>query len=160
MGLKKITKGYNPFSSGKSRTAINLGSEFNQRLIIPLICYEIIYSGNIKEKNEFPDWIINISEDAWFGQSIGPYQHYSKAIYRAVEEGVFIARSANKGISGFINPNGRSLKFLNISESGNIEFKMPHFAEKTFFSIYGNKIFFLLVLVYIFLVFILKKLRI
>ena len=160
LGLKKITKGYNPFSSGKSRTAINLGSEFNQRLIIPLICYEIIYSGNIKEKNEFPDLIINISEDAWFGQSIGPYQHYSKAIYRAVEEGVFIARSANKGISGFINPNGRSLKFLNISESGNIEFKMPHFSGKTLFSIYGNKIFFLLVLVYIFLIFVLKKLRI
>jgi len=160
LGLKKITKGYNSFSPGKDRTTINLGDEFNDKLLIPLICYEIIYSGNIKKKDEFPDLIINISEDGWFGQSIGPYQHYSKAIYRAVEEGVFVARSANKGISGFIDPNGKSLKFLNISESGNVEYKMPHFYKPTLFSIYGNKIFFLLVLVYIFLIFILKKLRV
>ena len=111
----------------------------------------------MKKKNQFPDLVINISEDAWFGKSIGPYQHYTKAIYRSVEEGVFIARSANKGISGFINPNGKSLKFLNTSESGSVQYKMPHFAESTLFSYYGNKIFFLIILVYIFLILILKK---
>ena len=134
--------------------------KFNEKLVLPLICYEIIYPGKIKTKNQFPDLVINISEDAWFGQSIGPYQHYSKAIYRSVEEGVFIARSANKGISGFIDPNGRSLKFLDISESGNVEYKMPYFAESTLYSEYGNKIFFLIILVYIFLIFILKKFKI
>ena len=78
-------------------------------------------SGKIKTRKQFPDLVINISEDAWFGQSIGPYQHFAQAIYRSVEEGVFVARSANKGISGFIDPNGRLLKSLKINESGNLE---------------------------------------
>jgi apolipoprotein N-acyltransferase len=160
LGLKKITRGYNSFSSGDKRELINLGSIFNEKLILPLICYEIIYSGKIKEKNQFPDLVINISEDAWFGDSIGPHQHYAKAIYRSVEEGVFIARSANKGISGFIDPNGRTLKFLDISESGNVEYKMPQFAKSTLYSEYGNKIFFLIILMYIFLILIFKKFKI
>ena len=159
-GLKKITPGYSSFSSGDERKIIDLGINFNKKLIFPLICYEVIYSGKIKNKNQFPDLVVNISEDAWFGKSLGPYQHYSKVIYRSIEEGVFIARSANKGISGFINPNGRSLKFLNRSESGNVEYKMPHFYKPTLFSNYGNKIFFVLILVYIFIIIILKKFKI
>ena len=159
-GLKKITKGYNSFSSGASRNLINLGNKFNERLILPLICYEIIYTGNIKTKNQFPDLTINISEDAWFGQSIGPNQHFTKAVYRSIEEGIFIARSANRGISAFIDPNGKSLKFLNRSESGNVEYKMPQYNGSTIFSMYGNRIFFFIILVYIFLIFIFKKLKI
>ena len=159
LGIKKITSGYNSFSAGDERFMINLGDGFNGKLILPLICYEIIYSGKIKTKNQSPDLVINISEDAWFGNSIGPYQHYSKAIFRSVEEGIFIARAANKGISGFIDPNGRSLKFLNRSESGNVEYKMPHFVESTLFSIYGNKIFIFIILVYIFLILIFKNLK-
>ena len=159
-GLKKITQGYSSFSAGDIRTILDLGDEFNEKLILPLICYEIIYSGKIKTKNQLPDLIINISEDAWFGQSIGPHQHFTKAIYRAIEEGVFIARSANKGISAFINPNGKVVKSLNTGESGNIELSFPYFHESTLFSNYGNKIFFLIVLLYIFLTLILKKFKI
>ena len=133
--------------------------ELNKKTIIPLICYEIIYSGKIKEKNDFPDLIVNISEDAWFGRSIGPYQHFTKAIYRSIEEGVFIARSANKGISAFINPNGQLIKSLNTRESGNIEYNFPYFSKKTLFSKYGNKIFFLIILLYIFLILIFKNLK-
>ena len=158
-GLKKITKGYNSFSSGDVRTTISLGNKFGEKLILPLICYEIIYSGKIKTKKQFPDLVINISEDAWFGQSIGPYQHFAKAIYRSVEEGVFVARSANKGVSSFIDPNGRILKSLNIQESGNIEYNFPYFNKSTFFSKYGNKLFFLIILLYIFLILIFKKLK-
>jgi len=159
-GFKKITKGYNSFSSGNLRPTINLSNEFNNRKLLPLICYEIIYSGKIKKRNQRPDLVINISEDAWFGKSIGPHQHYTKAIYRAIEEGVFIARSANKGISGFIDPNGKSLKYLNTSESGNVTNKMPKFYKPTLFSNYANKIFFLIILLYIFLILILKKYKI
>jgi len=159
-GLKKITPGYSSFSSGDLRTTINLGNKFNEKLILPLICYEIIYSGKIKKKNQFPDLVINISEDAWFGKSIGPYQHFSKAIYRSIEEGIFIARSANKGISAFIDPNGRVLKSLNTGESGNIELNFPYFNQSTLFSNHGNKIFFLIILLYIFLTLIFKKLKI
>ena len=128
-------------------------------MILPLICYEIIYPGKIKTKNQNPDLAINISEDAWFGQSIGPFQHFSKAIYRSVEEGIFIARSANKGVSGFIDPNGRSLKVLDRSESGNVEHKMPQYTGSTLFSNYGNKIFFLIILLYILLTLILKNFK-
>ena len=158
-GLKKITPGYSSFSPGDKRTVINLGEEFSKKLILPLICYEIIYPAKIKKKNQYPDLVINISEDAWFGKSIGPYQHFAKAIYRSVEEGVFIARSANKGISALINPNGKILKSLNTGESGNIEYKFPHFSKKTLFSKYGNKIFFLIIFLYIFLTLILKNLK-
>ena len=84
-GLKKITPGYSSFSPGDTRMIINLGNKFNEKLILPLICYEIIYSGKIKKKNQLPDLVINISEDAWFGRSIGPHQHFTKAIYRSIE---------------------------------------------------------------------------
>jgi len=159
-GLKKITRGYNSFSPGTTREVIKLSDKFNNKIILPTICYEIIYSGKIKKRNQLPDLLVNISEDAWFGNSIGPHQHYAKVIYRAIEEGVFVARSANKGISGFIDPNGKSIKFLAISESGNIELKMPEFSEKTLFSIYGNKIFLLIILLYISLILICKKFKI
>jgi len=159
-GFKKITAGYNSFSSGDKRNIINLGKKFDEKKIIPLICYEIIYSGKIIKKNQFPDLVVNISEDAWFGRSIGPYQHFSKAIYRSVEEGVFVARSANKGISAFINPNGKVIKSLNTGESGNIELNFPNFKQSTLFSRYGNKIFFLIILLYIFLTLIFKKFKI
>ena len=159
-GLKKITPGYSSFSSGDERMMINLGSQFNEKLILPLICYEIIYPAKIKKANQLPDLVVNISEDAWFGQSIGPQQHFTKAIYRSIEEGVFIARSANKGISAFINPNGKVLKSLNMGESGNIELNFPYFNQPTLFSNHGNKIFFLIILLYIFLTLICKKLKI
>ena len=160
LGLKKITRGYNSFSSGDIRSVINLEGNFNERKILPLICYEIIYPGKIKKTKQSPDLVVNISEDGWFGRSIGPFQHYTKAVYRSVEEGVFIARSANRGISGFIDPNGTSLKFLEASESGNVEYKMPLFSGPTLFSNYGNKIFFLIILLYIFLTLIFKKFKI
>jgi len=168
LGLKKITPGYSSFSSGSQRKLINLGNilkdipslSWNNKLILPLICYEIIYPGQIKTKYQLPDLVVNISEDAWFGQSIGPHQHFTKAIYRSIEEGIFIARSANKGISAFIDPNGKVLKSLNTGESGNIELKFPYFSKLTLFSKYGNKIFFLIILLYIFLTLIFKKYRI
>jgi apolipoprotein N-acyltransferase len=160
LGLKKITGGYNSFSPGEKREIIDLGILFNKKKILPLICYEIIYPGNIKKNNQFPDLVINISEDAWFGQSIGPNQHFTKAIYRSIEEGIFIARSANKGISAFINPNGKVIKSLNTGESGNIELDFPHFYKLTFFSNYGNKIFYLIIFLYMFLILILRKYKI
>ena len=143
----------------KTRKILNLGDKFKEKSILPLICYEIIYSGQIKTKDQLPDLVINISEDGWFGKSTGPYQHFTKAVYRSVEEGVFIARSANKGISAFIDPNGRVIKSLNITEPGNIEINFPYFRESTLFANYGNKIFFLIILLYIFLLLIFKKIK-
>ncbi len=160
LGLKKVTRGYNSFSSGNGRSLINLGDNFSEKLILPIICYEIIYSNKIKLSYQEPDILINISEDAWFGNSIGPHQHFSKVIYRAVEEGIFVARSANRGISAFVDPNGRLLKSLNSREAGNIELNFPYFNGSTLFSEYGNKIFFLIIFLYIFLFLIFRKFKI
>jgi apolipoprotein N-acyltransferase len=159
-GLKKITRGYNSFSRGSDRNLINIGKDFGNKLILPLICYEIIYTGKIKENNQLPDLLVNISEDAWFGKSIGPFQHFTKAIYRSVEEGLFIARSANKGISAFINPNGKVIKSLNTGESGYIDLNFPSFYKKTLFSNYGNKLFYLIIFLYMFLILIFRKFEI
>ena len=69
--------------------------------------------------------MVNISEDAWFGDSIGPYQHFSKSIFRAIENDSFVLRSANKGISAIINNNGQIIKSLKNNETGNIEYRIP-----------------------------------
>ena len=90
--------------------------------------------------------IINISEDAWFGNSIGPYQHFSKSIFRAVESDSFVVRSTNKGVSAIINNKGQIIKSLKNNESGNIEYRLPIFENSG-----RNKndlIFFLLLFTY------------
>jgi len=152
LGLKKITFGYRSFSSSNERNILKVGSIS----FLPLICYEIIFSGklNINKKNY--DFILNISEDGWFGNSIGPIQHFSHSIFRSIEEGKDVLRVANNGISAHISSNGKVEKMLDTTEKGSIEINSVSDAFPTFFSIYGNKIFFCLVFFYISLIFFLK----
>ena len=99
--------------------------------------------------------IINISEDAWFGGSIGPYQHFAKAIFRAVENNTFVARAANQGVSAFISNTGIVLKKLEPNERGNIEFDIPLINNNL-----RNKndlIFFVLLFTYTLIFFTIKK---
>ena len=118
LGLKKITQGYGSFSPGISNDVFILGN----LKILPLICYEIIFP----ELNKTPkNLIINISEDAWFGDTIGPDQHFAKAIFRAIENNVYLARSANKGFSAFIDNKGIVKKVLKPNETGVIEINIP-----------------------------------
>ena len=152
-GLKKITQGYGSYTSDNKRKIINL----NNINFLPLICYEIIYSGKInKTKNDF-DLILNISEDGWFGDSVGPYQHFSHSIFRSIEEGKNLIRSSNNGISAFINSKGQIINQIKSTESGVIEIKSFNKTKKTLFSSFGNKIFFYFLLFYIILIFFLKK---
>ena len=152
-GLKKITQGYRSFSSDNERKIINI----NNLNFVPLICYEIIYSGKINKTEENFDLILNISEDGWFGNSVGPYQHFSHSIFRSIEEGKNLVRSANNGISAFINPKGQIIKQIKSTERGVIEIKSFEQTKKTLFSSFGNKIFFYFLLFYISLFFFLKK---
>ena len=152
-GLKKITQGYSSFSSDVERKIINI----NNINFVPLICYEIIYSGKINKTNSDFDLILNISEDGWFGNSVGPYQHFSHSIFRSIEEGKNLIRSANNGISAFINPKGQIIKQIKSTERGVIEIKSFEQTKKTLFSSFGNKIFFYFLLIYISLFFFLKK---
>ena len=153
LGLKKITRGYKSFSSDNERNIINI----NALNFLPLICYEIIYSGKINKTNNNFDLILNISEDGWFGNSVGPYQHFSHSIFRSIEEGKNLIRSANNGISAFINSKGKIINEIKSTESGVIEVKSFNQTKKTLFSSFGNKIFFYFLLFYITLFFFLKK---
>ena len=78
--------------------------------LLPLICYEIIFPKLVENKIRQFNFIVNISEDAWFGESVGPEQHFTKAIFRSIETKAFTIRSANKGVSAFIGPDGKILK--------------------------------------------------
>ena len=93
--------------------------------ILPLVCYEIIFTEFVQSSNKDTNLIVNISEDGWFGNSIGPYQHFSKAIFRAIEQNTFLIRSANSGISAIINNKGQVVKKLDKTEVGNIELQVP-----------------------------------
>jgi apolipoprotein N-acyltransferase len=117
-----------------------------------LICYEIIYSGKIFKNPSF-DLIINISEDGWFGRSIGPNQHFAHSIFRAVESGKYLLRSANNGIAAIVNPLGLVEQKVEYGKSGYIDFKEAKKIQPTLFSEYGNKIFIILILLYIFIIF-------
>ena len=121
IGLKKITEGFGSFSEGKEQ----ISYLYENIKLNPLICYEIIFPELTQNITGKKNLIINISEDGWFGDSIGPYQHFSKAIFRAVESNTFVIRSANKGISAVINNKGKVIKSLKSNESGNIESRVP-----------------------------------
>ena len=153
LGIKKITQGYASFSMDNKRNMINIDN-IN---FLPLICYEIIYSGNINKTNSNFDFILNISEDGWFGNSVGPIQHFSHSIFRSIEEGKNLIRSANNGISAFINSNGEIIEYIESTKKGVIEVKNFKQSKKTAFSSFGNKIFFYFLLIYITLIFFLKK---
>jgi len=157
IGLKKITYGYRSFSKGGNRTIINIKNNKYNFNFLPLICYEIIYSGKLKDKKQKFNLIVNISEDGWFGNSIGPYQHFTHAVYRAIEEGVYVVRSTNNGISAFISPYGEIVNSLKSNEKGVIEVKISKYEKNTIFSKHGNIIFFLIIMLYILLILILKK---
>ena len=143
LGLKKITEGYGSFLKGKSQQNI----KFENLNILPLICYEIIFTEFIQKSNANTNLLINISEDGWFGESIGPYQHFIKSVFRAVEHNTFLIRSANKGISAIINNKGEIVKKLKITEIGNIEFDIP--LIKTNKKNKNDLIFFVLLFTYI-----------
>ena len=152
IGLKTITNNYQSYSRGEKRNIIEVNKiNFSVRLL-PLICYEIIYSGNIFNNRDF-DFIINISEDGWFGQSIGPHQHFVHSIYRAIESGKYVLRSANNGIAAIVNPLGVVEKKVDLNQSGFIDLSETKKIEPTIFSKYGNKIFAIVILLYISLIF-------
>lgn len=88
----------------------------------PLVCYEVIFPHEIVADAE---WLLNVTNDAWFGQTSGPYQHLAMARFRAVENGLAVVRSANTGISAVVDPYGRTLHSLGLGESGFIDAALP-----------------------------------
>ena len=151
-GLKTITNNYQSYSRGKKRDVLQVNKPNFSVRFLPLICYEIIYTGNIFKGRDF-DFIVNISEDGWFGNSIGPHQHFVHSIYRAIESGKYVLRSANNGIAAVVNPLGVVDNQVVLNQSGFIDLSETKKVKPTIFSKYGNKIFIVIILMYIFLIF-------
>ncbi len=158
VGLETITNNYKSYSKGELRNVIDLNFVNFSVKILPLICYEIIYSGKIFTDSEF-DYIVNISEDGWFGKSIGPDQHFIHSIFRAIESGKYVLRSTNNGTTAIINPLGIVEQKVDKNNSGYIDLNGTKKIEMTLFAKYGNKIFGGVILLYIFFIFSFMKLK-
>jgi apolipoprotein N-acyltransferase len=159
LGLKTIANEYQSFSSGNNRKILNIKNSKIDISLLPLICYEIIYSGKLFKDNNF-DYIINISEDGWFGNSIGPNQHLAHSIFRSIENGKYIIRATNNGVSAIINPMGIIEEKVKFGSEGYMDFYASKLTESTTFTKNVNKIFLSLILLYIFLIFSFNRLKI
>ena len=91
----------------------------------PLVCYEIIFPGAVTGGEDRPDVIVNVTNDAWYGDSSGPRQHFIQAQFRAIEEGIPVIRAANTGISGIIDPAGRIIRRYRLGESAESDINLP-----------------------------------
>ena len=123
----------------------------NNVKVLPLICYEVIFPKTTRLLKNNHDLIVNITNDAWFGTSRGPYQHLALAKIRAVIEGKYMIRVANTGISTIIDYNGNIIEKINLGKSGIIDKKLVLYKKNTLYNNLGDSIFcaFLLVLILI-----------
>ena len=102
-----------------------------------LICYEAIFSGEIVDRTDRPAWLVNVTNDAWFGNSTGPRQHLAAARMRAVEEGLPLLRAANTGISAAFDAHGHELGRIGMQRDGTLAVALPGALPETLFSICG-----------------------
>jgi apolipoprotein N-acyltransferase len=158
LGLTQLTKLRGGFIAGDRRR--------NQRVpgapdFLPLVCYEIIFPGDAVPRSERvgwlydhlgryvgwpsvpgsaerPGWLLNLTNDGWFGQSAGPYQHFQQARVRAIEEGLPLVRAANTGISAVIDPLGRVIKSLPLGVEGVIDAPLPQRLAPTSYARAGD----------------------
>jgi apolipoprotein N-acyltransferase len=104
----------------------------------PLVCYEAIFPGAVTDPTDRPDFMINITNDAWYGQTIGPYQHFAIVRIRAIEEGMALVRAANTGISGVVDPAGRIRARIGLGQRGFIDSDLPQPLPQTLFEKWGE----------------------
>ena len=143
IGLEQLTRIKGGFTAGSGPSLISLADIPSFR---PLICYEAIFSGAINDGSHRPSWILNVTNDGWFGDTAGPHQHLHQARIRAVEEGLPLVRAANTGISAIIDPYGRILFQLELNKEGVIDGDLPVAAPPTIYSKIGVSIMFLFLL--------------
>lgn len=133
--IQKITPGTIDFSAGDGPHTITLPGlpPFS-----PLICYEAIFPGAVVDPRHRPDWLLNITDDAWYGVTSGPFQHVAIARLRAVEEGLPLARDGDNGISAMFDPYGRVVKRLDLNAVGDLDVALPRALPPTLYSRIGD----------------------
>jgi len=135
LGLQQLTKVTGGFLAGERRRTMDVPSAPK---MLPLICYEAIFSGSAVPRGEQPGWIVNVTNDGWFGISSGPYQHFQQARMLAIAEGLPLVRAANSGISGVIDPLGRILNSLPLGVEDVLDAGLPRAIAPPFYARYGN----------------------
>ncbi len=130
IGLEQLTRQKGGFTAGDGTQWVNASGlpPFS-----PLICYEVVFPDNVYQSGKRPKWLLNITNDAWFGDSTAPYQHFHQARVRAVEEGLPVVRVANTGVSGVIDPYGVVLQKLPLGKGGIIDHKLPKEIPVTYY---------------------------
>ena len=138
LNLGSIAGGMTFLSAGPGLTTLRLPG---LPPVSPLICYEIIFPGAVARADDRPDWLLNLTNDGWYGISAGPYQHFATARLRAVEEGLPLVRVANTGISAFVDPYGRVLAALALGEQGYLDGSLPRpLAAPTLYARFGDAV--------------------
>jgi len=122
LGIDKLVPGRVDFSAGPGPVRLDLPG---LPPASPLICYEIIFPGQVVAPGARPAWLLNVTNDAWFGTSSGPYQHFASARVRAVEEGLPLVRAANTGISALVDGYGRVIGRLGLNQVGVLDVSLP-----------------------------------
>jgi len=144
LGLNSMVNSYgSSFTRGHGADLIEVETDLYFQ---PLICYEAIFPSILRATANRPDLIIQITNDAWFGRFSGPYQHLEILKMRAIETGIPVARSANTGISAVISANGKVIDSLPLETQGSLELTIPRGLKPTFYFIWGDSIFFMMIL--------------
>jgi len=134
LGLSRLVPGTIDYAEGPGPQTLDLG-DFGKAGI--QICYEIVFSGQVVDRENRPDYIFNPSNDGWFG-AWGPPQHLAQARLRALEEGLPVLRSTTTGISAIVDPRGVVRGFIGQGKADRIDGYIPPAASPTLFSRYGN----------------------
>jgi len=158
LGLEQLTKvrgGFIPGDQRRNQAAPGVPN------FLPLVCYEIIFPGDAVPRRERkgwlyryvgryldwpsvagsverPGWLLNLTNDGWFGASAGPYQHFQQARIRAIEEGLPLVRAANSGISAVVDPLGRIIESLPLGAEGVLDAPLPQPTARTFYARWGD----------------------
>jgi len=135
LGFVQLTKVQGGFIPGTGRRTMEIP---NAPRALPLICYEAIFPDEVAARGDRPGWIINLTNDGWFGISTGPYQHLQKARLRAIEQGLPVVRAANTGISAVIDPMGRIVARLGLGVEGVLDSSLPAAIAPTVYARSGD----------------------
>jgi apolipoprotein N-acyltransferase len=135
LGFEQLTRMRGGFIPGTRRHTMRVP---NAPRVLPLICYEAIFPSDAVSHDERPGWIVNLTNDGWFGVSTGPHQHLQQARMRAIEQGLPLVRAANTGISAVIDPVGRVVAHLGLDREGVLDSPLPAAIAPTVYARLGN----------------------
>ncbi|QUS36604.1 apolipoprotein N-acyltransferase [Falsirhodobacter algicola] len=124
----------NGYSPGPGPKVLDMGALGHA---LPLICYEAVFPQDLRVA-ERPDWLLQITNDAWFGTLTGPYQHLAQARLRAIEQGLPLVRAANTGVSAMVDAHGRITASLPLGQAGHLDAVLPGALPPTLYARTGE----------------------